>query len=120
MIKILVADDNPVIRKMLSRILESEKGYEICAEAADGREAVSLAVEHSPALIILDLSMPNVNGLEASRELKKLMPAVPIILFTLHADLTNILEDANLSVDRVLSKSNSKELMGHVRSLLAA
>jgi DNA-binding NarL/FixJ family response regulator len=120
MIKILVADDNPVIRKMLSRILESEKAYEICAEAADGREAIDLAVEYSPELIILDLSMPNVNGLEASRELKKLMPAVPIILFTLHADITNILQSAYPSVDRVISKSNAKDLMGHVRSLLPA
>jgi PleD family two-component response regulator len=79
---VLVADDNPTIRKMLCRMFEKEEHYDLCAEAEDGKQAIELALQHRPDLIILDLSMPVMNGLEAAHELKKLMPKVPIILFT--------------------------------------
>ena len=78
---------------------KAEEGYEICAEAIDGHEAIALAIKHRPDLIILDLSMPVVNGLEASIELKKIMPDVPIILFTHHASLSNSLFGSSASVD---------------------
>ena len=66
---ILVADDNPLIRKMLCEMFEIEEDYDICAEAANGQETVDLAEKHRPDLIILDLSMPVMNGLEAARTL---------------------------------------------------
>ena len=84
---ILVADDNPTIRKMLCRMFEIEGNYDLCTEAENGKQAVELALRHRPDLIILHLSMPVMNGLEAAHELKKLMPHVPIILFTQHVDL---------------------------------
>ncbi|HEY4739185.1 MAG TPA: response regulator transcription factor [Candidatus Acidoferrales bacterium] len=115
---ILVADDNPAIRKTLCRIFELEEDYEICAEAANGVEAIVLALKHRPELIILDLSMPVMNGLDTARELKRLMPAVPIILFTQHASYTSRWLDVDRVVDRIVSKSNPVDLMGHVRSLL--
>jgi DNA-binding NarL/FixJ family response regulator len=77
---ILIADDNPLIRKTLCEIFEAEEDYDICAEAANGQEAIDLALKHRPELIILDLSMPVMNGLEASRELKRIMPTVPITI----------------------------------------
>jgi DNA-binding NarL/FixJ family response regulator len=114
---VLIADDNPIIRRILRHIFEDED-YEICAEAANGQEAIDLALKHRPELIILDLSMPVLNGLDAARELKKLMPRVPIILFTQYADLSNVLSRSDLQVDRIVSKDNAKELMGHVKALL--
>jgi YesN/AraC family two-component response regulator len=80
--RVLVADDNPLIRKMLCQLFEREDDYDLCAEAKNGREAIELALKHRPHLIILDWSMPGLNGLEAARELKKIMPNVSIILFT--------------------------------------
>jgi CheY-like chemotaxis protein len=115
---ILVADDNPAIREMLCKLFESEEDYDICAEASNGQEAIELALKCHPHLIILDLSMPIMDGLAAARELKKLMPDVPIILFTQYADLGEHMFASTFSVDRVVSKTDSKEIMGHVRSLI--
>ena len=64
---IVVADDNPVIRKMLCVLFEAEEDYDLCAEASNGREAIDLAIKHRPDLIILDLSMPVMNGYEAAK-----------------------------------------------------
>src|ERR1700683_4402610 len=111
---ILVADDDPVIRKTRCRLFEVEKDYDVCAEASNGQEAIELALKHRPELIILDLSMPVLNGMDAARELKKLMPSVPIILFTQYSDLGNALSHDQLHVDRIVSKTNATELMGHV------
>jgi CheY-like chemotaxis protein len=115
---ILVADDNPAIREKLCKLFESEHDYEICAQASNGQEAISLALRCRPHLIILDLSMPGMDGLAAARELKRLMPDVPIILFTQYADLSKHMTGDTFSVDRVVSKDDVKELVGHVRSLI--
>jgi CheY-like chemotaxis protein len=117
---VLVADDNPIIRKILCRIFEVEENYDLCAEATNGQEAIDLALKHRPELIILDFSMPVLNGIDAARELKKLMPDVPIILFTQYPDLEKILFSIDSPVDRIVSKGNPTELMEHVRSLLPA
>jgi DNA-binding NarL/FixJ family response regulator len=114
---ILVADDSPLIRKILCEIFEAEEDYDICAEATNGQEAIDLALKHRPELI-LDLSMPVMNGVEASRELKRIMPTVPIILFTLYADIENEVLAADLLVDKVVSKGEAQNLIGHVRSLI--
>jgi CheY-like chemotaxis protein len=115
---ILVADDNPLIRKMVCELFENEEDYDICAETTNGQEAIDLALKHRPDLIILDLAMPILNGLDASRELKKIMPEVPIILFSQYADLGDMLLSTGLLVDRIASKNNARELIGHVKSLV--
>ena len=115
---ILIADDSPLMRKMLCEFFEDVEDYDICAEASNGREAIDLALKHRPELIILDLSMPVMNGLEASRELKRIMPSVPIILFTLYGDVENEVLAADLLVDRVVSKGETQNLMGYIRSLI--
>jgi DNA-binding NarL/FixJ family response regulator len=117
---VLVADDNPIIRKMLCQMFEREDDYDLCAEAENGKQAIELAVQCRPDLIILDLSMPVMNGLDAARELKRIMPNIPIILFTQHTDLSNRLGIANLNIDRIVSKNDASSLMGHVRSLAPA
>jgi len=113
---VLVADDNPAIRKALCRVFEVEEDYEICAEAKNGEEAIALAKKHRPDLIILDLEMPVMKGIDAAAELKKLMPGIPIILFTAHAEsLAKRIE--KLPIDRVVSKTDV-HLMVHVRELI--
>jgi CheY-like chemotaxis protein len=115
--RILVADDNPIIRKMLCKMFEVEENYDLCAEARDGAEAIALAIKHQPELIILDSSMPVMNGIQTAKELKDLMPDVPIILFTLYADEIN---PDHVAADRIVSKSAASTLMDHVRQLLPA
>jgi YesN/AraC family two-component response regulator len=99
-------------------MFEIEEGYHLCAQATNGQEAIELALKHRPELIILDFDMPVLNGADAARELKKLMPDVPIILFTQYADFGNALSRDQLNVDCIVSKTNVTELMEHVRSLL--
>jgi CheY-like chemotaxis protein len=115
---ILIADDNPKIRELLCQVFELEEDYDICAEAANGQEAIYLALKHRPHLIVLDLSMPVMDGLTAAEKLGAMLPDVPIILFTQHADLGKHLASCHLRVERVVSKSELGELVAHVRSLI--
>jgi two-component system, NarL family, response regulator LiaR len=115
---ILLADDSPVTRETLSRVFNAEPDYNLCAQAANGREAVDLAIKHRPELIILDLVMPEVNGMEASQQLKEIMPHVPIILFTQYPDLPKALPIEQLPIDCVVSKDDAGDLLAQVKSLL--
>jgi DNA-binding NarL/FixJ family response regulator len=117
---ILLADDSPMVGQSLYRLLATEANCELCAQAADGHEAISLAKQCKPDLVILDLSMPKMNGLEAARELRKIMPTVPIILLTLHASSVNESFAESLCVDLVVPKGDFKHLMDSVRTLLFA
>jgi DNA-binding NarL/FixJ family response regulator len=116
---ILLADDSPVIGQTLYRALATEGSYDLCAQAADGSEAISLAKQYKPDLVILDLAMPKMNGLETARELKKIMPAVPIILLTLHASTVKELFAGDSCVDLVVPKGDFARLVEQVRMLLS-
>jgi DNA-binding NarL/FixJ family response regulator len=83
---ILVVDDNPSIRYLLRVFVESKTAFTVCGEAGHGAEAIEQAKRLQPDLILLDLSMPVMNGAEAAVILKKTMPQMKIILFTMHAD----------------------------------
>jgi len=74
---ILIVDDSAVVRKTLRQTLEWQKGWEVCGEAANGRDGIETAQRLKPDLVLLDFSMPVMNGLEAARELKRLLPYVP-------------------------------------------
>jgi CheY-like chemotaxis protein len=116
---ILIADDNPALRKVLCKIFEEEKDFELCAEAVDGAQAIALAGQCRPDLIILDLNMPVINGMETARKLKQLMPHVPIIVLTIHAEsVKNYLLDTNSPFDLVVSKTEAENIVNHVRSLI--
>ena len=77
---ILIVDDNAYIRQMICEALKRESDFEVCGEAENGKEAIDKALASHPDLIVLDLSMPVMNGLEAARHLRDRMPSVPIIL----------------------------------------
>ena len=115
---ILLADDSPVIGQALYRALATEGSFDLCAQAADGSEAISLAKHYKPDLVILDLAMPKMNGLETARELKRIMPTVPIILLTLHASTVKELFAEDSCVDLVIPKGDFARLVEHVRALL--
>ena len=104
---VLVADDSPLIRKALCKLFEVEEDYDICAEATNGQEAIELAFKCRPDLIILDMSMPVLNGLQAARELKKIMPDVTIILFTQYEYMSSVILNSDHTIDRVVSKDQS-------------
>jgi DNA-binding NarL/FixJ family response regulator len=116
---ILIADDNHFVRKMIRAILEAQNGWQVCGEAENGRQAIEKAQELKPDVIVLDLSMPVMNGLEAAQTLKKLMPAVPLVMFTTF--MTNHLHELAFAagVNALVIKSDSSTaLVDSIRSLL--
>ena len=84
-LRILVADDHSVVRRGLRELLESRKGWKVCAEAADGRDAVVQAQHHRPDVAILDLGMPELNGVEAARQVHASSPETEILILSAHA-----------------------------------
>jgi DNA-binding NarL/FixJ family response regulator len=93
-VRILIADDHQVVRTGLRALLESKKGWEVCAEAANGREAVEKASQLKPDVAVLDIGMPLLNGVEATRQIRKLSPQTEILILTMH--------DSELLVQEVL------------------
>lgn len=83
-LRILVADDHHVVRTGLRALLESKTGWEVCAEAANGREAVEKAGKLKPDVAVLDIAMPLLNGVEATRQIRKLSPKTEILILTMH------------------------------------
>jgi len=84
MLRILIADDHEVARRGIRALLESHLGWEVCGEAKDGRETVELAARMNPDLILLDIGMPNLNGLEAARQILAMSPEAVILILTMH------------------------------------
>ncbi len=83
-LSILIADDHAVVRAGLRILLESRSRWQVCAEAADGRDAVEKATKHKPQIAILDIGMPLLNGVEATRQIRKASPATEILILTMH------------------------------------
>jgi DNA-binding NarL/FixJ family response regulator len=117
---VLVVDDNPIVRRRLCELFTREGDFNICGEAENGREAIEKAQLLRPDLIVTDLSMPVMNGLEETRVLKKLMPSVPVIIFTAHSDPLVEKEAREAGVSAVVSKSEAVAvLITKARGLLA-
>ncbi|HEU0005567.1 MAG TPA: response regulator transcription factor [Terriglobia bacterium] len=82
-VRILLADDHEVVRKGLRGLLEARSDWEVCGEAANGRQAVKLAAKLKPDIAVLDLEMPELNRLEATRQMKKVLPDLEVLIFTM-------------------------------------
>ena len=104
--RVLIVDDNPVIRKAVAAAFLSD-GFAVCGEADNGREAIDLAKRLRPDLIILDLSMPVMNGLQAAPELRKIAPMTPTILLTMFGNGLVFDQAPKIGIDLVLSKTES-------------
>jgi DNA-binding NarL/FixJ family response regulator len=81
---ILIADDHAVVRTGLRTLLESRQGWQVCAEASDGRDAIAKAIKHKPDVAILDIGMPLLNGVEAARHIRKVSSDTEILILTMH------------------------------------
>ena len=87
MLRILLADDHSVVRRIVRNFVQSESGWEVCAEATTGREAVVMTAAEHPDVVVLDLSMPDLNGLQAASLIHNQFPETQLILLTMHDSL---------------------------------
>lgn len=125
MLRILIADDHEVARRGIRALLEGHPGWEVCAEAKDGREAVELAGTMNPDLILLDIGMPVLNGLEAARKILAASPDAVVLILTMHDTDQVVREVLRAGVRGFLLKSDagatwwqqSRHCYGRVHSL---
>jgi len=118
---ILVVDDSDTVRKVTRLFLKTQVDLEVCGEAVDGVEAIEKAKEPKPDLIVLDLVMPRMNGIEAASAIKDMLPQVPLVLFTLYGEAVGNAPVSATGIDAVLCKPEGGwKLLECVRSLLQA
>lgn len=108
-IRVLLADDHGVVRKGLRFLLEQQSGVEIVGEAGDGREAVRLAEESSPDVVIMDIAMPLLNGIEATAQMVKRDSGIGIIILSMHSDEDYLLSALNAGAKGYLLKDSAEE-----------
>ena len=115
---ILIADDHEVARQGIRALLESHPGWEVCAEAKDGREAVELATNSKPDIALLDIGMPNLNGLDAARQILAMSPAIRILILTMH-DAEQVVREVLAAGARgfVLKSDAARDLVDAVDAL---
>jgi two-component system, NarL family, response regulator LiaR len=119
-IKILLVDDHPLMLLALRGILEKQNNFEVIAEAKDGEMAVKLALELVPDVVIMDISIPVINGIEATRRIKKERPNVNILVLTIHDDEEHVFEILKAGADGYLIKNAStKEILYAINSIAA-
>ena len=115
---VLIVDDGALLRQKLSERFSREGDFEVCGEAGDGQEAIEKVQQLQPYLIIMDVSMPKMNGLDAVRVLRKLIPSIPIIVFSNYSDAFVKTLALSLGVAAVISKSqNISVLLSAAREL---
>ena len=118
MLRILIADDHEVARRGIRSILESHPGWEVCGEARDGREAVEMAAHSNPDVVLLDIAMPNLNGLEAARQILETSPEAAILILTMHDSDQTIREVLRAGARGFLLKSDAgRDLISAVEAL---
>jgi DNA-binding NarL/FixJ family response regulator len=117
-LRILIADDHEVARQGIRALLESHPGWEVCAEAKDGREAVELANNSKPDMALLDIGMPNLNGLDAARQILAMSPAIRILILTMH-DAEQVVREVLAAGARgfVLKSDAARDLVAAVDAL---
>jgi DNA-binding NarL/FixJ family response regulator len=117
-LRILIADDHEVVRRGLSTLLQTHEGWEICGEAKDGREAVEMAKQLKPDVVILDVGMPNLNGLAATRQLTQHNPNQKVIVLTI-TDSDEVIREALDAGARgfVLKSDAARDLVSAVEAL---
>jgi DNA-binding NarL/FixJ family response regulator len=116
---VLIVDDSELIRHALCELFRQEPDFEVCGEAENGKVAVEKARELRPDLIVLDLSMPVMNGFEAARVLKRVMPSVPLIMYSGFSDESAQYQARLVGISEVVSKSeHASVLILKARSLV--
>ena len=118
MTRILIADDHDVVRSGLRTILEAQPNWEVVAEAADGKEAILKAIETKPDVAVIDYSLPLINGIEVTRQLRARLSNTEVLIFTMHDNETVVEELLRAGARGYLLKSDAKShLIGAIESL---
>lgn len=117
-IRVLIADDHPLIRQGLRTLLEQDGEFVTVAEAGNGIEALEMAIEFKPDVILLDVAMPRLSGPDAARKIRERIPAAAIIIVSMHSDESYVLRALNAGASGYLLKTSpDKEVIGAVRSV---
>jgi len=118
--RILIADDHDVVRSGLRRIVEAQPNWQVVAEAGDGKEAVQKALETKPDVAIIDYSLPLINGAEATRQIRSVLPRTEVLIFTMHDNETLIGELLKAGARGYLVKTDAqRHLIGAIEALAA-
>ena len=117
-IRILLADDHTIVRKGLRMLLESHEGFRVVAEAADGREAVTLVEQHQPDVVVMDLAMPILNGIEAARQICSSNTQSAIVFLSMHSDEGYVLKALKSGAKGFLLKDSAEhDLVNAVKTV---
>ena len=117
-IRILIADDQPIIRGMVRSTLEKVPHFEVCAEAVDGAKAIEQAHRLKPDVVVLNVTMPVLNGFEAARGIKAILPETAIVILSSHADQCFVEAAKKIGVRSYVAKSKAGEAL--VKAIEAA
>jgi DNA-binding NarL/FixJ family response regulator len=118
-VRVLIADDDISIRRLLRRLIESHEGWSVCGDAQDGQEAVAKTSQLNPDVLVLDLAMPDMNGLQAAREISQKTPELPMLLLTVQQVSKELnAEAAHAGFKGVVSKSTGSEVVKAIEVLL--
>jgi len=116
--RVLLVDDGAAARRIVRVLLEDNTGFEVCGEAENGREGIEKAQELRPDLIVMDLLMPVMNGMDAARAIRRIMPNVPIVLLSGQSDLLTLNEARSVGISVVVSKTEMSMLVEAAREVL--
>ncbi|HZT37175.1 MAG TPA: response regulator transcription factor [Bryobacteraceae bacterium] len=117
-IRVLVADDHTMIRSGLRMLLEREPGFEVVAEASDGRQAIELAESLKPDVAVLDIGMPNLNGIEATRHIVQKLPRTRVVVLSMHADESYVLRALKSGARGYLLKDSAEsDILNSIRAV---
>jgi len=116
--RILIVDDSPLVRQRLRDMLQQHSRWMVCGEAANGRDALEKAQVTNPDVIVLDFLMPGMDGLQTAREIGKLLPSIPILMFTMHLSRQLVEEARNVGIRGAVAKSDASRIIEGVEALL--
>lgn len=108
-IRILLADDHTVVRKGLRLLLEGQPGFDVVGDAADGRAAVALAEQLTPDVVVMDVAMPGLNGIEAARQISAKVPRAAIVFLSMHSDESYVLKALKSGARGYLLKDSAEQ-----------
>ena len=115
---VLIVDDNPMARRIVRVLFESDPAFHVCGEAEDGLEGLEKAVELRPGLIVMDLAMPVMNGLDAAREINRAIPTIAIVLFTAYGNFQKVELLHSAGIAALVDKGEPSMLISVARDLL--
>jgi DNA-binding NarL/FixJ family response regulator len=118
MARILIVDDSSLVRERLRDLLQQHPNWDVCGEAANGRDAIERVQELNPDVIVLDFLMPGMDGLQAAREIGKVVPSTPILMFTMHMSRQLMQEARKVGIQGAVAKSDVTRVIDGLEALL--